>query len=127
MTDEVRITSATGGQKGSKDARYDLIPAEPLRLLATLYGKGASKYEDRNWERGYDWSLSFAAAQRHMWQFWNGEDVDEEMGLPHPVAAMFHMMALTEFLTKHPDFDNRPHPPKPSVQETVARLRLSGL
>lgn len=105
---EVRVTSATGGEKGSKEARYDLIPAEPLHLLATLYGRGAKKYADRNWEKGYDWALSFAAAQRHMWKFWAGEDIDEEMGLPHPICAVFHMLGLTEFLTTHPEFDNRP-------------------
>jgi hypothetical protein len=105
---EVRTTSATGGQKGSKPARYDLIPAEPLRLLAELYGRGAQKYEERNWERGYPWSLSFAALQRHIWQFWNGEDIDEETGIPHPVCAIFHCMALTEFLGSQRDYDNRP-------------------
>ena len=106
--DEVRVTSATGGEKGSKEARFDLIPVGPLTQLARLYGRGAEKYAARNWERGYDWSLSYAAAQRHMTQFWAGEDVDEEMGLPHPVAAIFHMMALVQFLEQHPEFDDRP-------------------
>lgn len=107
-TEETRMTSRTGGEKGQKTARFDLIPAKPLWQLAELYGKGAEKYADRNWELGYDWSLSYAAAQRHMNLFWQGEDIDPEMGLPHPVCAMFHMMALTEFLRTHPDFDNRP-------------------
>src|SRR5690625_7397406 len=62
---EVRVTSDTGGQKGSKKARFDLIPVVPLWEVAEVYGKGAEKYEDRNWERGYDWSLSFAALRRH--------------------------------------------------------------
>lgn len=105
---EVRVTSATGGEKGSKEARFDLIPVGPLTQLARLYGRGAAKYAARNWERGYDWSLSYAAAQRHMTQFWAGEDVDEEMGLPHPIAAIFHMMALVEFMERHPEFDDRP-------------------
>jgi len=107
VSDEVRITSATGGQKGSKLARFDLIPTKPLWLLAELYGEGAKKYADNNWRQGYDWSLSYAAAQRHMNSFWAGEDIDPEMGVPHTVCAMFHMMALTEYLTTHPEFDNR--------------------
>lgn len=105
---EVRVTSSTGGQKGTKPERFDLIPAGPLRKLAHLYGNGAAKYEDRNWERGYDWSLSFAAAMRHLWLFWGGEDIDAEMGLPHLTCAAFHLFALTEFLDTHPEFDNRP-------------------
>jgi hypothetical protein len=108
MTEEVRVVSATGGEKGSKEARFDLIPVGPLTQVARLYGKGAAKYEDRNWERGYDWSLSYAAAMRHLTQFWGGEDIDEEMGLPHPVAVIFHMMAFLEFMETHPEFDNRP-------------------
>jgi len=104
---EVRVTSTTGGQKGTKAERFDLIPAGPLRQLAHLYGNGATKYDDRNWERGYDWSLSFAAMQRHLWLFWGGEDIDAEMGLPHLTCAAFHAFALTEFLTTHPEFDNR--------------------
>lgn len=108
QADEIRVTSSTGGEKGSKEARFDLIPVGPLTQLARLYGRGAEKYAARNWERGYDWSLSYAAAQRHMTQFWAGEDLDEEMGLPHPVAAIFHMMALVQFLEQHPEFDDRP-------------------
>ena len=104
------MTSVTGGQKGTKLARFDLIPTRPLWLLAELYGQGAKKYADNNWRKGYDWSLSYAAAQRHMNMFWAGEDIDPEMGVPHTVCAMFHMMALTEYLTTHPAFDNRPKP-----------------
>lgn len=101
-------TSSTGGQKASNDERYDLIPAEPLRLLAKLYGRGSKKYEARNWERGYDFGLSFAALNRHLWQWWSGEDLDPETGVPHTVAVMWHAAALTEFMTTHPEYDTRP-------------------
>lgn len=105
---EVRTRSETGGEKGDKLARFDLIPAGPLWLLAELYGKGARKYDARNWERGYPWHLSYAAAMRHMTLFWQGEDVDPEMGLPHPVCAVFHMFALVEFMATQPGYDDRP-------------------
>lgn len=105
---EVRTTSTTGGQKGAKLARYDLIPAGPLHTLAELYGKGAEKYEDRNWERGYAWSLSFAALNRHLWLFWQGVNIDDETGLPHLAAVVFHAFALMEFANTHPEFDDRP-------------------
>jgi len=104
---EKRTTSPTGGQKGSKEQRYDLIPVEPLRLLAELYGRGAEKYDDNNWRRGYEWKYSYAAAQRHLNQFWAGEDIDEEMGLPHVIAAAWHCFALAQFMIDHPEFDSR--------------------
>lgn len=105
---EVRVTSSTGGEKGSKAARFDLIPPRPLSTIAELYGFGAVKYDDHNWAKGYDWSLSFAALQRHAWAFWNGEDNDAETQLPHMASVAFHAMALIQFMEDHPDFDNRP-------------------
>lgn len=101
LQDEVRVTSATGGQKGKKLARYDLIPTLPLRLLAEHYGKGAEKYHPvngkDNWRNGYDFSLSYAAMQRHANAFWSGEDIDSETGDPHLVAVAWHAFTLLTF------------------------------
>lgn len=108
---ELRKTSATGGEKGSKMARYDLLPPEALKTLAELYGRGAEKYADHNWRRGYDWSLSFAALQRHAWQFWNGEDYDDSTGAPHMAAVAFHALSLITFMAEQRDYDDRPKPP----------------
>lgn len=109
MSSEVRIKNpATGGEKGQKLARFDLIPADALTALAEHFGKGAKKYDDRNWELGTDWSLNFAAAQRHMWQWWDGEDMDDETGSSHLIAAAWHMMALAHFAKTHPELDDRP-------------------
>lgn len=106
--DETIHTSSTGGRKAGNDERYGLIPAEPLRMLARHFGVGAKKYDDHNWRKGYDWSLSYDALNRHLWQFWNGEDIDEETGTPHIVAVAWHAMVLAEFAQTHPEFDNRP-------------------
>jgi hypothetical protein len=109
---EVRTTSAKGGQKGVKLAAYHLIPAEPLRLLAEHYGRGASKYADHQWRKGYEWSKSFAALNRHLWQFWNGEDLDTDEGplngSPHMAAVAWHAFALLEFMQTNRDLDDRP-------------------
>jgi hypothetical protein len=115
---EVRTTASSGGQKGVKLARFDLLPTGPLWSLAELYGKGAEKYADRNWEKGYEWSKSYAAAQRHMNLFWSGEyfdkheetcppDCNTHTGLPHLACAVFHMFALQEWHDTHPEFDDR--------------------
>jgi hypothetical protein len=106
---EVRIVDPnTGGEKGQKDARFDLIPQEAIWMLAEAYGRGAEKYADRNWERGYNWSLSFGALQRHLWQFWNGEDIDEETGTPHIVSVLWHASALATFQARDKGTDDRP-------------------
>lgn len=87
----------TGGAKGRKPERYDLIPVGPLEEVARLYGKGAEKYEDNNWRRGYPWSWSYAAMQRHANAFWHGESHDQETGCHHMSSVVFHAMALMEF------------------------------
>lgn len=109
MSGEVRTTSSTGGEKGMKGARFDLVPVGPLTTVAELYGKGAEKYADHNWRKGYEWSKSYAALMRHATQFWNGENNDAETGLPHMASVAFHAMALIEFMESHPDFDDRPN------------------
>lgn len=104
---EVRTTSSTGGEKGTKAARFDLIPIEALTTIATLYGRGAEKYAAHNWRRGYEWSKSYAALQRHATQFWAGEDDDAEMGLPHMASVAFHALALLTFMQEQREFDDR--------------------
>ena len=47
--------------------------------------------------------------------FWDGEDIDEEMGLPHVTCATFHMMAIATFMSEHPEFDDRFKRPQPNV------------
>jgi hypothetical protein len=94
---EVRITDPqTGGEKGSKIERYDLIPSHAMDEVARVYGKGAEKYAQRNWERGYAWGLSLAALERHLAKFKQGEQRDE-LGNHHLAAVVFHALALMTF------------------------------
>jgi hypothetical protein len=105
---EVRIHDPkTGAAKGSKLARFDLVPADVAWEWAEHYGKGAKKYAERNWEGGYAWSLSYAAAQRHLHQFWAGEDYDEETGSSHLIAALWHCAALRWFQKHERGTDDR--------------------
>lgn len=109
--EEVRVVNAsTGGEKGQKLARFDLIPVGPLWQVAELYGQGATKYEDRNWEKGYDWSLSYAALMRHATLFWGGEDADPKDGNSHLASVVFHALALMDYIVNHPELDDRPKP-----------------
>ena len=128
---EVRTTSATGGQKGTKLARFDLIPAGPLRELAEHYGRGAAKYADDQWRQGYEWRKSLAALARHENDFAAGKDYDvcsnepdncvpwpdgeehepdtcfNHTGSHHMAAVAWHAFLLLEFKDTHPEFDDR--------------------
>jgi hypothetical protein len=107
--DEVKVVDPkSGGVKAAKLARFSLIPAEFLWFLAEHYGKGAKKYADRNWEKGYKWSLTLDAMQRHIALFCMGErydnhkpdcppDCPEHTGSHHIIAAAWHCVALFIF------------------------------
>lgn len=108
-TGEVRYTDpTTGGQKGDKLARHDLLPPDIVNELAEHYGKGARKYADRNMEKGYPWSKSYAACHRHLNAFWQGENVDPEMGSLHLIAAAWHCFTMAWFLRHNKGTDDRP-------------------
>lgn len=124
--DEWIQESETGGRKGQKLERFDLLDPDVMQAVARQFGRGAFKYGDRNYQKGYDWSLSYAAAQRHLNAFWGGENWDPDpfwdeynLGRPHHLdAAIFHLMALREFFNKHPEFDDRAT--KPGRNTTAA-------
>ena len=108
--EEVRVKNeATGGEKGSKAQRMDLLPWPQLAEVAEHYAKGAEKYAAHNWKRGYDWSLSFGAMQRHAVAWWGrGEEYDEETDTSHLSAIVFHALALLYFRDHFPEGDDRP-------------------
>lgn len=98
MQKETIVTDpVTGGQKGVKLARFSLIPSQFLWALAEHYGKGASKYADRNWEKGYSWAYGMDALERHYNAWKMREDIDEETGSHHLIAVAWHAAALYMF------------------------------
>lgn len=108
--DEVRITSTTGGEKGQKDDRQDLIDPWFLQELGLVCGFGAKKYSDDNWRRGYSWKLSIGAMLRHTYAWLRGEHEDPESGLSHLAHVAWHCMVLFTFNRKrevYGEFDDR--------------------
>jgi hypothetical protein len=94
---EVTVTDPkTGGKKGSKPEAHALVPVWPQDEVSRVYGKGAEKYEAWNWAKGYAWSLSISAAQRHFNAWKRGVRLDED-GLHHLAHVQFHMNSLMEF------------------------------
>lgn len=109
-SEEVRITDPeTGGEKGSKPQRMGLLPWDTLMKVSTHYDYGTRKYADRNWERGYKWSLTFDSLMRHLALWWQGEETDED-GRDHLDAAVFHALALRTFTLRGTGTDDRPTP-----------------
>lgn len=106
---EIRQTDPkTGAQKGQKIERFDLIPPRALAELARVYGKGALKYEDNNWRKGYSWSWSLAALYRHLNAWQSGEALDPETKLSHLAHAAWHCFTLMTFESEKLGTDDIP-------------------
>jgi hypothetical protein len=95
---EVRMKDpVTGGEKGMKDERFELLPWAALMEVARVYGYGAKKYAEHNWRKGYKWSLSLGAMLRHIALYATGESYDKESGRHHMGHVAFHCLTLITF------------------------------
>lgn len=105
--EEIVTDPITGGQKGKKLEELGFVDPWALEELARVAGMGAQKYEKFNYLRGYDWSLSYNALQRHLMKFWGGEDDDPESQQLHLAHAAWHCLALISFMQRGLGNDDR--------------------
>jgi hypothetical protein len=108
---EAIVTGRNDAAEGRKDdagkARYDLIPGDALDEIAKLYGLGAVKYADRDWERGMRWGRVFAAMMRHAWAWWRGEKLDPENGQHHLASVAWCALGLLSYELRGVGKDDR--------------------
>ncbi len=102
------VESWTGGRKGVKEQRLDLVPWDVVLQDSVLLSRGARKYGERNWERGIPVSLSWAAMMRHAIAWWLGEEEDRETGMHHLLAVRFHAASILRSLRTSEKLDDRP-------------------
>jgi hypothetical protein len=87
--------------------RMDLLPMRPIEDIAAVLTYGAKKYKPNNWRKGMRWGKAFAAALRHLWAWWKGEDNDKESGLSHLAHAATEILFLLEYGRTHKELDDR--------------------
>lgn len=97
----------TGGQKGAKPCRMDLVPAPFMWEMGEVYGMGSKKYSDHNWAKGYKWSYSIAALLRHLYLWLRGEKLDKESGFHHLAHVAWHCATLYTFEENNLGTDDR--------------------
>lgn len=96
--------------------RYDLLPARALESVVRVLGAGAAKYGDNNWVRvAGGRKRYFAAAMRHTWAWWRGEELDPETGEDHLAHAMCCLMFLMELGRYGGDEHLDPNSARPKV------------
>lgn len=92
------VSNTTGRKHDSNKPRYSLLPENTVHNVIQVLEYGAVKYEPDNWKyvpsartRYYD------AAMRHIDDWWNGSEVDEESSLPHLAHAICCLLFLLWF------------------------------
>lgn len=107
--DSKKESVESAGRKFDGDKlRYDLIPPLALDEMVKVLTFGAQKYDPDNWQKVPDSKRRyFAAAQRHLWKYQQGEKLDTESGIHHLAHAMCCIYFLYEHDVKY-SVDNTP-------------------
>lgn len=87
---------------------WDLLPTDAVRGIVRVLAFGAAKYGDRNWERGMAWSRCYAAAMRHLTEWWEGIKFDPETRYSHLWHAGCCVLFLIAFELRGIGRDDRP-------------------
>ena len=89
--------------------RIDLIPPQAIKDIAEVLTYGAQKYDSHNWRDngGLEYSRVYAAAQRHLLSFWDGQSLDEETGMSHLAHAACCIVFLMSYETEDNGKDDR--------------------
>jgi hypothetical protein len=101
-------TVDTGAKKNDQGKLpIDLIPIRPLFDLAAVLQHGMIKYDAHNWRKGFSYSRTYAAAQRHLLLWFSGVDLDDDSQLNHLAHALCNIVFLLEFTHTHKELDDR--------------------
>lgn len=109
------------GHKDDADKdRLELFPSVAIFAISRVLTKGATKYGDRNWEKGMKWSRVYGATLRHLFAWFAGRgptaksflfgDLDDEWQFSH----LWHAGCCIVFLISYEEWqigeDDRPIP-----------------
>ena len=73
------------------------MPWRAIAEITDVLSLGAEKYSANNWCRGTEWGRYFAALCRHVFAWWQGEDLDPETGKSHLAHAGCCLIFLMEY------------------------------
>ena len=94
---------------GAKKIPLDLVPPSARHYLAQAFKDGADKYGPYNWrDKAISSSVYYAAANRHLDAWWDGEDFAKDSGVHHLAHAMACIALVLESMRCGQLNDNRP-------------------
>ena len=110
-----------GEHKDEGKSRVDLIPADILLAIGDVFGWGAKKYAERNWEEGILFSKLYGSAMRHAFKWFCGVDYDDESGLHHLDCTIANLMMIRSYKAEQKDAcDDRP-----VCQYSISKIKLN--
>ena len=93
-----------------------LIPKSALDEEAAVFEFGIAKHGLHNWRTNpQPWSKMISAAMRHLVDFNACQDFDKESGLHALAHVRARCAMLIEYMTTHPELDDRFKKPEPVV------------
>jgi hypothetical protein len=91
------MDSTDGVKYDEGKPQFSLMKTDALLEMVAVLTYGAKKYSPDNWEKLENGRQRyFDAANRHMWQWFGGEERDQESGLHHLAHAMSSLMFLIQ-------------------------------
>lgn len=87
--------------------RLSLIPKEALWSMGEAFTKGEVKYGSHNWREGIKITFLLDGVLRHVTQFLDGEDIDEDTKNLHLGNAMAGLAMAISTYYNNPEFDDR--------------------
>ena len=93
----------------NKKISYSCIPTIVIAELAVAMLEGARKYGRHNYRVASVVSSVYTdAAKRHIDDYIEGEDIDEDSGLHHITKAIASLVVLRDAMIQHKIIDDRP-------------------
>ena len=94
---------------GVRKAPMSNVPATVLAELGVAMLEGAMKYGTANWRTaGVRTSVYYDATLRHLFAWWDGEDIDPDSGLSHVIKAIASLTVLRDAMLQDMVTDDRP-------------------
>jgi len=115
---------------GRSKVPMSCVPAPVLMEVGAAMLEGAVKYGRHNYrEAPVVMSDYYDATMRHMMQWWEGEDLDQDSGLSHITKAIATLVVLRDAMMFGTCEDDRPpaHPPEwiDELNERTQSIRKS--
>jgi hypothetical protein len=96
-----------GERENKGKLRWSLVSRKALAPMVRVLMFGAEKYDDHNWKKGLKYTEICESLQRHMDDFLDGDDNDDESKLSHVGHILCNAMFLSYMFLFKKDCDDR--------------------